>query len=599
MHWCSVYTTMTLGLDAWITLAATALLFYALVREIASPDLLFLGVLLVLMLTQVVTPTEALIGFANPAVHAIAALFVIAAAVTRSGTLSFLYPLMMPGRSSSPRRAIARLILPSAFMSAFTNNTPLVAILTPLVRQWGMNARISPSKLLMPMAFATTLGGVMTLIGTSTNLLVSALLASGGYGFLGLWEISLVGLPVAIVGLTYLIVVAPSLLPERIKPVPDDEGATREYQFELTVPENSLLHGRTIEEAALRDLKGAFVAHIHRAGELIGPVRPDQKLQNGDRIAFVGDPSLLDELLVRGDLIRPIDAPAASEQQQLPMFHAVVAAHSTLAGKTLRDIDFRGRYEAVVLGIHRSGKRVETPLGRTKMEPGDLLLIEGHGAFETAATNSGDFYLVAPVERKTPIEKKKAPVVLVILIAMIATISFGWLDLVTAALAAALAVIAFRIISPGDARRNINIPVLVMVASGIGLGQAFEKTGLAQLISTEVIDLTRPMGAIGVLAAIYILTNVLTTMLTNQASAVLVFPIAMATAQEIGASPHAFAIAVAVAASAEFATPIGYQTNLMVMSPGGYRFTDYTRVGLPLNILIAIVAIPTIAWLWL
>ena len=589
---------MILGIDAWITLGATVLLFIALIREVASPDLLLLGILLFLMLTGVLTPSEALIGFANPAVHAIAALFVIATAVTRSGTLSFLYPQMMPGTSGSPRMAIARLILPSALISAFTNNTPLVAIMTPLARRWGIDAGISPSKLLMPMAFATTLGGVMTLIGTSTNLLVSAMLAADGYGFLGLWEISIVGLPVAIVGLTYLIAVAPSILPERIKPSPDDSATTREFQFELTVPPGSPLHGRTIEEAALRNLRGAFVAHIHRSGELIGPVRPEQKLMSRDRITFVGDHATLDELLTRGDLVRPVGTPKPAEQQ-LPMFHAVVAAHSTLSGKTLREVDFRSRYEAVVLGIHRRGRRVETPLGHTKLEPGDLLLIEAYSAFESAATNSGDFYLVSPIERQTPVEKKKAPLVVAILVAMIGSITFGWIDLVVAALTAALAMLAFRIITPGEARRNINIPVLVMVAAGIGLGQAFEKTGLAHFIAEGVIDFTMPMGTIGVLAAIYILTNVMTEMLTNQASAVLIFPIAMATAVDIGANPHAFAIAVAVAASAGFATPIGYQTNLMVMNAGGYRFTDYVRTGLPLNILIALVAIPLIAWLWL
>ncbi|MBW3566145.1 MAG: SLC13 family permease [Acidobacteria bacterium] len=590
---------MTLGPDAWITLGATALIFIALIRELASPDLVFVAALLLLMITGVLTPSEALVGFSNPAVLAIAALFVVAAAVIRSGALSFLYPVMAPRPNATPARSVAGLIIPAAAISAFTNNTPLVAILTPLVRQWGLKAGISPSRLLMPMAFATTIGGTMTLIGTSTNLLVSALLAADGHGLLGLWEMSAVGVPIAIVGVLYLIFVAPRILPDRIEVATDEDRSARAFQFELAIPEGSPLDGRSIEEAALRNLQGAFVAHIYRDGELIGPVRPDQRLQTGDRVAFVGDPSIMADLLGRGDLVRPIETPSTTPSEELPLFHAVVAAHSTLVGRTLRDVDFRNNYEAVVLGIHRSGQRVTKPLGRTRLEPGDLLLVEGHGAFETATANSGDFYLVSPVRRKEMVEKKKAPVVLAIVALMVTAVSFGWVDLVTASLAAALGVIGFRVITPVDARKNVNLPVVIMVAAGIGLGQAFAKTGLANLVANQVIDLTRPIGAIGVLAAIYILTNLLTELLTNQASAVIVFPIAIATAVEIGANPHAFAIAVAIAASAGFATPIGYQTHLMVMNAGGYRFTDYTRTGLPLNFIVAAVAIPMIAWIWL
>ncbi|HVT43526.1 MAG TPA: SLC13 family permease, partial [Thermoanaerobaculia bacterium] len=371
-------------MDAWITLAVTVVLLIALVLELASPDILLLSAVLVLILAGVISPQEGLSGFANPAVLAIAALFVIAAAVTRSGALSFLYPLMMPSNPGGLRESIARLIIPAAAISAFTNNTPLVAILTPVVRDWGGRVGISPSKLLIPMAFATTLGGVMTLIGTSTNLLVSALLAADGLGHLGLWEISVVGVPVAIAGVAYLIFIAPALLPERIPATTGNGASSRPYQFELTVPRDSPLHGKTIEQAALRSLEGAFVAHIHRAGELIGPVSPGQKLRRGDRIAFVGDHQMIDALLERGDLVRPVDPSAAGEPRELPIFHAVVAAHSALAGKTLREVDFRSHYDAVVLGIHRRGERLESSLGRTRLEAGDLLLIEGHPAFETA-----------------------------------------------------------------------------------------------------------------------------------------------------------------------------------------------------------------------
>lgn len=588
---------MELALPAWITLIVSIAFFLALVFELASPDILLLSVLVVLVVTGVLSPEQAFTGFANPAVIAIGALFVIAMAVTRSGALTFLYPIMFP-RSGKPREAIARIGISAALISAITNNTPLVAILTPTVREWAQDHQISPSKLLMPMAFATTLGGVITLIGTSTNLLVSALLSSTGHEPLGLWEFSYVGLPVAAAGLTYLILAGPRALPERIEVMAQSQEV-QTYHFELKISEGSTLHGLTVEQASLRGLANAYLAHLHRNGTLIGPVEPETRLRSGDVLAFIGDPNLINDLLSLGGLERTIESPVPGEPISAPLFHAVVAAHSPLDGRTLREINFRERYHGIVLGVHRRGRRIRDALGQTRLEPGDLLLVEAREAFLTAAMNSGDFYLVSPLERPATVRRDKAPMVIVTVIGMLAAVTFELISLETAAIAAALVLIGARAINSTEARRSLNVPILIMVASGIGLGKAFEISGLADWLAGIVMTVGGPFGVVGSLLAVYIVTNVLTEMLSNQASAVLVFPIAISVADSVGANPHAFAIAVAVAASAGFATPIGYQTHLMVMNPGGYRFVDYVRFGLPLNVIITIVAVPLIAWLWL
>lgn len=588
---------MELALPAWITLIVAIAFFLALVFELASPDILLLWALVALVVTGVLSPEQAFTGFANPAVIAIGALFVIAMAVTRSGALTFLYPIMFP-RSGKPREAIARIGISAALISGITNNTPLVAILTPTVREWAQDHQISPSKLLMPMAFATTLGGVITLIGTSTNLLVSALLSSSGHEPLGLWEFSYVGLPVAAVGLTYLILAGPRTLPERIEVMPQSQEV-QTYHFELKISEDSTLNGLTVEQASLRGLANAYLAHLHRNGTLIGPVEPETRLRSGDVLAFIGDPNLINDLLSLGGLERTIESPVPGEPTSAPLFHAVVAAHSPLDGRTLREVNFRERYHGIVLGVHRRGRRIRDALGQTRLEPGDLLLVEAREAFLTAAMNSGDFYLVSPLERPAAVRRDKAPIVIVTVLGMLAAVTFDLISLEIAAVAAALVLIGARVINSTEARRSLNVPILIMVASGIGLGKAFEISGLAQWLAGIVMAVGGPFGVIGSLLAVYIVTNVLTEMLSNQASAVLVFPIAISVANSVGANPHAFAIAVAVAASAGFATPIGYQTHLMVMNPGGYRFRDYVRFGLPLNVIITIVAVPLIAWLWL
>ena len=588
---------MDLGLPAWITLIVSLSFFLALVLELASPDILLLCVLVVLVVTGVLSPQEAFNGFANPAVIAIGALFVVAGAVTRSGALSFVYPLMFP-HSANPRAAIARVGISAALISAITNNTPLVAILTPTVRDWAQERQISPSKLLMPMAFATTLGGLITLIGTSTNLLVSAMLSSSGYEPLGLWEFSYVGLPVAIAGLTYLILAGPRSLPARIEVMPRAQEV-QTYHFELKISEGSPLNGMTVAEAALRGLGNAYLAHLHRNGTLIGPVEPETRLRTGDVLAFIGDPHLINDLLSLGGLERTIESPVQGEPSTAPLFHAVVAAHSPLDGKTLREVNFRERYHGIVLGVNRRGRRIRDALGQTRLEPGDLLLVEAREAFLTAAMNSGDFYLVAPLERPATIRREKAPIVIATVLSMLTAITLNLISLETAAVGAALILIGARAINSTEARRSLNVPILIMVAAGIGLGKAFEISGLADSLARIVTLVGGPFGVVGALLAVYILTNILTELLSNQASAVLIFPIALSVAETMGANPHAFAIAVAVAASAGFATPIGYQTHLMVMNPGGYRFIDYVRFGLPLNVIITVVAVPLIAWLWL
>ncbi len=596
-----------------MTVAVVLLTLAALVMEFGSPDQVMVSGLVVLLLAGVVAPESALAGFANPAMLTVGALFVVAAAVRRTGAIAFLQRVMMP-RSTRMVPALARIMLPASFFSTFLNNTPVVSFLTPLVQQWSHRAGIPASKLLIPLSYATLLGGMSTLIGTSTNLIVSSLLekerlaageagVSGTTGGFDMFEMVWIGIPAAVLGFLYFALAGHRLLPSRDDTTQATPKSRRAYQFDLLVPEHSPLIGQSIERAGLRHLEDAFLGHIFRHGELIGPVTPNQTLEVGDVLTFFGDTRVLDDILQKGDLSRAVKFPEGSEDLEdlphLPFYEAVVSPESSLVGKTLKDSDFRERFQAVVLGIHRAGRRLMGPVGLSTIDAGDLLLIEARPHFEDRWVDSGEFYLVAPLEREEGVDARKASWVLMIVVAMMGSVAAGWLEMVTAAFGAAMLVVLCGSLSPAEARRSVDLSVLVVIASAFGFGSAINETGLASFLGPLIGELAQGLGIVGVLAVVYLFTNVLTEVLTNSVAAVLVFPVGMAIASSLGVDPKVFAVTIATAASASFATPIGYQTNLMVMGPGGYRFTDYIKVGLPLNLLVMALALWVIPTVWM
>jgi di/tricarboxylate transporter len=587
-----------LGWPAFLTLGVTLAVLVVLALDAAPPDLAMLSGLVVLAAAGVVSPRDAVSGFANEAVLTVGALFIVAAAVRNTGALSYLYDVMTP-RPGKPRMAILRTMLPASLLSSVMNNTPIVAILTPIVQARGRSGGFPPSKLLIPLAYATTLGGLLTLIGTSTNLVVSGLLVQEGHPALGMFDLTRVGIPVTAAGILYFVLLGHRLLPGHDSDETFDRHAFRAYHFELRIPAGSPLEGKTVEQAGLRALRGAFLAHIYRDGELITLIAPEQILRGGDTLAFVGNPQHLEELLQNRRLIRAVEHPRAGEQWPLQLFEAVVAHDSTLAGRSLREIGFRDRFQGIVLGIRRRGERLPGALGRTAIEPGDLLLVEARTNFEAIGWSSGEFSLVAPLERpQTPVPRK-APLTLVILVAMATLIGSGLVPVPVAAFAAAVAVVAAGAISAPDARRSVDLSVLVTIAASFGVARAIESTGLARVLADVLVRPVEALGPVAVLAAVYVATNLLSEVLSNNAAAALVFPIAAAAAVRVGSDLLPFAIAICVAASAAFASPLGYQTYLMIMAPGSYRFRDFLRAGVPLNLLVMAIAIPIIAAIWL
>jgi di/tricarboxylate transporter len=416
---------------------------------------------------------------------------------------------------------------------------------------------------------------------------------------LGMFDVTWVGLPSTLIGCAFVILVGRWLLPDRRSAISrlDDP---REYTVEMLVAPDSPLIGKTIETAGLRHLEGMYLVEIDREGTVMPAVSSREKLRANDRLVFVGVvDSVVDLRRIRG-LVPATDQVFKLEGTgQRKLVEAVVSDSCPLVGKSIRDGRFRSNYNAAVIAVARNGERLRQKIGDIVLHPGDQLLLECHPSFAEQQRNSRDFYLVSAIEDSAPPDHERAILAVSILLGMVAIVTASQtnMSMLKASLVAAALMIITRCVSTGVARRSIDWSVLISIAASFGLGSALEKTGAAKAIGGGMIDVAGG-NALGTLIVLYLLTIIVTELVTNNAAAALMFPFALATARTLEANPMSFVIVVMMAASAGFATPIGYQTNLMVYGPGGYRFTDYVRIGVPLDLLIGAVTVAIAPLVW-
>jgi len=587
-----------LGLEGWFSLGVVVFCFGMFVWGRAAPDVVTSAGLTLLILFDVLTPAEALIGFSNEGMLTVAVLYVVVTGLTETGAVGrIIQPLL--GRPGSDTLARLRLMAPVTLLSAFMNNTPIVALFIPAVRDWAKRYGLTLSRLMMPLSFASIAGGVCTLIGTSTNLVVNGLYTARvpDAGF-HLFEIAWVGLPVAATVILYLLTAGHWLLPRR-EPAISSYGDVRQYSVEMLVQPDSPLVGQSIEEAGLRQLPGLYLFEIDRPGQVIPVVSPHEIIHAGDRLVFVGIvDSVVDLQQIRG-LVPATDQVFKLDtcRQGRCFVEAVLSDTCPLVGKTVRDGRFRNRYNAVIIALARNGERVARKIGDIELKAGDTLLLECRRSFVEQQRNSRDFLLVSQIGDSHPLAHDRAPVAGAIVLAMVVAVTGGWLSMLEGALLAAGFMILTGCTDGRTARRAPDWQVLVVIATSFGIGAALEKTGAASVLAGGLIDLAggAPWPT---LAMVFLATAVLTSLATNNVAAVLVFPIALEAAETMGASPEPFVITVMIAASASFATPIGYQTNLMVLNVGGYRFGDFVRVGLPLTVLVGVVTVAVVPLVW-
>ena len=591
--------------EAWLTLGVVVLLVAALATNRAGPDLVLLVGLTVLLVTGMLSgsqrlpsPEDAIGGFGSVGPITVGVLFVVVEGLVRTGAMTRVTrPLL--GLPKTALSAQFRLLPPVAALSAFLNNTPIVAMFMPVVDEWCRKMRLSPSKLFIPLSYASILGGVCTLVGTSSNLVINGLILSHtDLPALGMFEVAWVGLPCAAVGLAYLMLASRRLLPDRRPPVSLQDDPRR-YTVEMIVERDGPLVGRTVQQAGLRHLPGLFLVEIARGDDVLAAVGPAQRLEGGDRLVFVGIvASVVDLQRIRGL------APATDQVFKLaePRTHrclieAVVSDQCPLLGKTIRESRFRTVYNAAIIAVARSGRRLEGKIGDIALRTGDTLLLEAAAGFVDRQRNGHDFFLASAVADSAPPRHERAWVALAILAGMVSSVAMGWLSMLAAALLAAGLMVLTRCCTGGEARRSVNWPVLLAIGAALGIGRAMQTSGAAGAIAGRLGSLSHGSPWV-VLAAVYLVTALCTELITSNAAAVLVFPIALASAEALGVSAMPFIMAVMVAASASFATPIGSPTKLMVYGPGGYRFGDYVRIGLPLNGLILCVTVGLAPLIW-
>lgn len=590
-----------MSFDLVVVLVLLAVALGLFVTERLAVEIVALLILATLLVLGILDPAEGLSGFSNEATVTVAAMFVLSGGLYRSGVLDFAGRgfEVLAGRSMAI--GVGAMMVFAGAGSAFINNTAVVAVAMPIVLDASRRLKVSPSKLLIPLSFAAMLGGVCTLIGTSTNLLVSAIAVDHGMEPFGMFEFSTMGFVFFALGIAYMFFVGIPSIPER-RPPGDLAGTYRigEYLAEIVLGPASTSVGKTVGEAPMaRDLD-VVIVHMRRPdGDEIVPTA-ETVLREGDVLLVRCDMEHLDRLRRReGVVLAPKDKWKDEELEpgEAMLVEAVVAPGSWLEGETLSSMGFRNRFRSTVIGIRHRGELIRERLKEVRLEAGDALLVETTGSRLPQMQESGGFVIVSEVPG-VEFRPSKAVPAIVILAAVVATAALGLAPIVVSATAGAVAMVVLGCLTPEEAHRAIDWPVIFLLAGVLSLGLAMERTGGARFLSEGLILGVGGMGPVILIATVYLVTTVLTAAMSNNATAVLIAPIAIATAESIGADPRPFLVAVTFAASASFLTPVGYQTNTMIYGPGGYRFADYFRVGAPLNLLLWILASLLIPYFW-
>ncbi|AJQ97350.1 SLC13 family permease [Gynuella sunshinyii] len=586
-----------MGYEAYLTLTVVVGVLVALVSSRLATDVILMAAMATLVITGVLTPAEGLAGFSNPGVMTIATLYIVAAGLKETGAIQWIAGRLL-GQPKNVRHGIMKVIAPTAMMSAFMNNTAVVAMFIPSIQEWSRRSSIPTSKLLIPLSYAAILGGTCTLIGTSTNLVIDGLLQSALDTRLTMFSLAWLGIPLLLIGGTFLFFFADRLLPDRDGGI-DRLGNVREYSVDVHIDENGPLCGKTIEEAGLRSLSYGYLVEIHRHERLLPAVSPDTQLLAGDELVFVGAPECARELRsIHG--LKPangdVDKLKLANHERV-LVEAVIGPEFFGLDQTIKESRFRTRFQAAILSVSRNGNRIEGKIGDIRLQVGDTLLLETSQDFVGQYRSRRDFLLVSAINDSTPPSFHKAPIALYILLAMVIASASGLLSILQSAFIAAGLMLATHCISITKARRNIDLTVITVIAASFSLGAAMTKTGVAATIASWLLinDSIPPWV---VLAMVYLLTAVFTEIITNNAAAILMFPIAVSLAEQLQVSYMPFVIAVMFAASASFVIPLGYQTNLMVMGPGGYKTSDFVAIGLPMSIVVATTSIFLIPMIW-
>jgi di/tricarboxylate transporter len=584
--------------DQWITLGIVMIAVILFITEWLSVDLIGLVIISLFMVSGVLTPSEAVRGFSNSATVTIAAMFVLSAAIIKTGQLGAIGHYVSKQLVKNKTKGIIIIMILTGVISAFINNTPVVAVFIPIILAASAKAKISASKILIPLSFASMFGGVCTLIGTSTNILVSSIAEENGLPGFGLFEMAPLGLVFFATGCVYLIFFGSKLIPDRgaVK------GLTQKFEMEHYFTDVRLLPqapsvGKTISESLIIKELEADVIGFRRDSEEFSEINYSEVLRAGDVLRLRANKTQIKKIQDR-EGIEIIEGKWKDEylnSRNVSIAEAIITPNSELHDKTISETRFKQQYKAIVLAIKGRKGILHEKLSRTVLKSGDLLLLriknEALNDFKNPdRINESPFLIISETEEKMPVKKKSLLIVISVLFCVIALAAFNIIPIMASSIIGVTLLVIFRSLTINEVYKAINWQVIFLIAGAISMGTAMESSGTAKLIAEKLIELFGNWSPIVLLSVLYLLSSILTEIITNSATAVLLAPIAISAANTFGVDARPFLFAIAFAASSSFLTPVGYQTNTMIYAAGNYKFTDFFRVGLPLNIIFWILA---------
>ncbi len=600
-----------MNIESYIVIFVIIAMVVALAKDAMRPGLVLFSGAVFFMATGIITPQEMSAGFANRGMLTVGVLFLVSEGVRYSGILNKLARNLLPDKKRSMPRMLLTLMLPISALSAFLNNTPVVIIFAPVVKRWAERLKISPSKFLIPLSYATIFGGICTLIGTSTNLVVDGMMQENGFKGLNMFELTRIGIVIALAGWIYVAFIGHYLLKTNKKSNQSSERIdSREYYFNLKVTKNSSYIGEVIKKGQIENNKNVTIAAIERNNKMIDTLTERVVLQEKDNLLVCGNEENVENIISMNgfEIVTHENIEQMFKQEELQKIEVVLAPRFPGIGSTLEEFDFYSRYKGIVMAIHRNGSNITSKLTQERLRAGDSLIILSDNEFVDTWKDSKIFFLISSKgEVEKPVKTYKIGWTIATVLIMILGATFGQHlptikgntpDMFLFASMAAVMMAILKIFPPKKYAHAISWDVLITIAAAFAISKALQTSGAAEHLASIAINSVKHMGPAAVLAIIYLLTMFFTEVVTNNAAAAITFPIAMAAAAQLGVDPRPFFIAICIAASASFSTPIGYQTNLIVQSFGNYKFKDYLKIGIPLNLLSFILSVMLIPLFW-
>lgn len=580
---------MAEAFQPYFVLVILFLAFTLIYLEVLRPAVSFLLAVLIFTITGILDTPHVLAGFSNSSIIVIILLIVVTAGLRKNFRLELIFDLIFK-KSKTYRNFLLRMMAQVSILSAMINNTAVVALMTPYVYNYGRKNNIAPSKLLIPLSYATIMGGMITLIGTSTTLVLNGFIIEEGLKELRFNDLLFIGLFVTITGISFIVLLGHKLLPNHTDTLQNFSEKSREYLIETWLKNKSPLISQTVKDAGLRNLQGVYLVEIQRHGRMIYPVPPDETIQTGDILFFAGDTTnIMDLINEQKGLVLPEKA-NDYHQDKTEVIEAVVAEFSTIKGKTVKESNFRNRYDAAIIAIHRNGERIRGKIGDIQISPGDVLLLYAGRDFSNRVELYKDIYVINKVrEIAEPGRKKYYAIGLIFIGSVILLITKG-LALFPSLLIIFTIMVGFGLISVQDIRRELDFNLIGILVLSLAIGQAMILSGAGVMVAEWLINLLIPFGRTAVLIGLILIANLLTSLVGNVGAVSITFPIALGIGQSLGIDATPYFLGIAYAASAAFITPFSYQTNLLVYGPGNYNLRDFARIGFPVTLIYLAVA---------